>query len=75
MSDGQATQEFEYPDNYPGLSGEMANQIVLDIGNGVAPEESSLTYGRVELAFRDDVENAFAAARNRNPHAILDIRE
>jgi hypothetical protein len=75
MSDGQATQEFEYPDNYPGLSGDIANQIVLDIGNGVAPEDSSLEYGLVELAFREDVERAFAAARDQNPQVVLDVRE
>lgn len=59
----------------PKVSGEAAQQIAIDVGNGTPPEQSRLKYGPNELEFRKGVESRFAAYRKQYPDAIMDVRD
>jgi hypothetical protein len=57
------------------MSGYLASRITLDVGNGVAPEDSTIEYGPEELEFRERVEEQLADFRKKYPDAILDVKE
>lgn len=61
---------------FPNITGEKANLILLDIGQGITVDESKrLKYGKEEKAFRKSVELDWATYHKKHPDAQLDIRE
>lgn len=65
----------EMPSSQP-VSGERSNQIVMDIGLHIAPEDAAVPYTEADLAFRKRVEDALAEReRETGKPVVLDIRE
>lgn len=63
--------------DYPNLDGETANNIVLDLGQGIKPRDSvRLHYGPEELAFLRDVKKEFAKKQKKTGRlVVMDVRE
>jgi hypothetical protein len=51
----QALAVLDARDPFLGLSAEAIERVPMDIIAGISPDESTLSYGPIELAYRDAV--------------------
>lgn len=67
---------MEFDEEYPNITGEIANLITLDVGMNVPPEKSKrLVYGEEEKRFRDAIQKDWNAQLASNPNSTLHIAE
>jgi len=63
-------------DGFPNITGEQANLILMDMGQGVDPAKSRrLTYGPEERAFYAKIKADWDRYRATHPDAVLDVQE
>jgi len=60
-------------DPFPGLSVEAVEQVPMDVIRGISPDESSLTYGPMELAYREAIEKWYNAHEGAGLELPFDV--
>ena len=57
------------------IDGDRLQRIVIDVSRDITPNESTLDYSTEELAIREAIEREWKAERERDPKAVLDVRD